>query len=56
MLLGHSPEEQAALREGLRERAIGLDELAARVVPAEEAIQAFEQAMGEKGYLQQGNA
>lgn len=45
MLLGHSPEEQAMLRVGLRERAIGLDELAGRTISAEEAIWAFEQAL-----------
>jgi lipoate---protein ligase len=53
MLLGHSLEEQEMLRVGLRERAIGLDELAGRVVGAEEAIWAFEQAMGERIYLKQ---
>src|SRR5438270_9443460 len=35
-LLGHTLEEQALLREGLRERAVGIDTLAGRVVPAEE--------------------
>jgi lipoate-protein ligase A len=45
MLLGHTPAEQAILREGLRERAVGLDELAGRTVSAEEAIEAFEQAL-----------
>lgn len=53
MLLGHSLEEQAVLRVGLRERAIGLDELAGRTIGAEEAIWAFEQAMGERIYLKQ---
>lgn len=41
-LLGHTPEEQAILREGLSERAIGLDTLAGRIVTAEEVIAAFE--------------
>jgi lipoate-protein ligase A len=45
MLLGHSPEEQEVLRAGLCERAVGLDELAGRMIGAEEAIEAFEQAM-----------
>ncbi|HEV2580996.1 MAG TPA: hypothetical protein VGT44_09095 [Ktedonobacteraceae bacterium] len=48
LLLGHSAAEQAILREGLRERAVGLDELAGRVVPAQEAIEAFEQAIAER--------
>jgi lipoate---protein ligase len=41
-LLGHTPEEQAGLREGLYERAVGLDTLAGRKVAAEEVIAAFE--------------
>ncbi len=41
-LLGHTPEEQALLREGLYERAVGLDTLAGRKVTAEEVIAAFE--------------
>lgn len=41
-LLGHTPEEQAILREGLPERAVGLDMLAGRAVKAEEVIAAFE--------------
>jgi lipoate---protein ligase len=41
-LLGHTLEEQAILREGLLERAVGLDTLAGRVVTAQEAIAAFE--------------
>ncbi len=41
-LLGHTPAEQAILREGLYERAVGLDTLAGRVVTAEEVIAAFE--------------
>jgi len=44
-LLGHTSEEQALLREGLRERAVGLDTLAGRVVTAEEVIGAFEQTL-----------
>lgn len=46
-LLGHTPEEQTILREGLRERAIGLDTLAGRYVSPGEVIQAFEQALSE---------
>jgi len=41
-LLGHTPEERVILREGLFERAIGLDILAGRAVSAEELIAAFE--------------
>lgn len=44
-LLGHTSEEQALLRNGLRERAVGLDELARRAVKIDEVIQAFEQAL-----------
>lgn len=44
-LLGHTSEEQAILREGLRERAVGLDTLAGRAVTAEEVIAAFEEAL-----------
>ncbi len=55
MLLGHSPEEQEVLRVGLRERAIGLDELAGREVGAEEAMRAFERAMGDVGSMSQRN-
>lgn len=41
-LLGHTLEEQAILREGLRERAVGLDMLAGRVIPIETIIETFE--------------
>lgn len=44
-LLGHTPKEQAILREGLHERAIGIDILAGRVVVPEEIIKAFEQVI-----------
>lgn len=44
-LLGHTPEEQAILREGLQERAVGLDTLAGRVIGVEEVITAFEQVI-----------
>ena len=44
-LLGHTPEEQDLLREGLYERAVGLDTLAGRVIGAEEVIAAFEQVI-----------
>jgi lipoate---protein ligase len=50
LLLGHTPAEQAVLREGLRARAAGLDELAGRAISPEEAIGVFERAMGERGY------
>ena len=44
-LLGHTPEEQAILREGLPERAIGLDTLLDRSLSATEVISAFEEAL-----------
>jgi lipoate-protein ligase A len=44
-LLGHTPEEQAILRKGLPERAVGLDALAGRTVTAEEVITAFEETL-----------
>jgi lipoate-protein ligase A len=44
-LLGHTLEEQAILREGLLERAIGIDTLAGRVVSVEGIIAEFEQVI-----------
>ena len=44
-LLGHTPEEQALLRRGLQERAMGIDTLAGRVITAEELITTFEKVM-----------
>ncbi len=44
-LLGHTTEEQAILREGLRERAVGLDILASRAISAQEVIAAFERVL-----------
>ena len=44
-LLGHTPEEQALLHEGLLERAAGLDTLAGHIVTAEELITAFERVI-----------
>ena len=44
-LLGHTPEEQVLLREGLYQRAVGLDILAGRVIGAQEVIAAFEQVI-----------
>ena len=44
-LLGHTPDEQAILREGLHERAVGIDTLATRSVTAQEVIEAFEQTL-----------
>ena len=44
-LLGHTSAEQALLRAGLLERAIGLDTLMGRTVAAEEVIMAFEQVI-----------
>ena len=44
-LLGHDAEEQAILRAGLLERAVGLDTLAGRAISAEEVIAAFEETI-----------
>ena len=44
-LLGHTPEEQDILREGLKERAVGLDTLAGRPSEAQAVIEAFETAL-----------
>lgn len=41
-LLGHSEEEQALLRTGLQERAVGLDTLAGRAISSTEVINVFE--------------
>jgi lipoate-protein ligase A len=44
-LLGHTPEEQTILREGLPERAVGLDTLADRAISASEVISTFEEVL-----------
>lgn len=44
-LLGHTPQEQAILREGLKERAVGLDALAGHPISAQAVMQAFETAL-----------
>jgi lipoate---protein ligase len=44
-LLGHTPQEQAILREGLLERAVGIDTLAGRVIKPHEVIAAFEEVI-----------
>ena len=44
-LLGQTPEEQAILREGLPERAVGLNTLIGRTVSVAEVISAFEEAL-----------
>jgi lipoate-protein ligase A len=44
-LLGHTSEEQAILREGLPERAIGLDTLTGHTLSTMEIISAFEEAL-----------
>lgn len=44
-LLGHTPEEQAILREGLPKRAVGLDRLIGHTISALEVISAFEEAL-----------
>jgi lipoate---protein ligase len=44
-LLGHTREEQVILREGLSERAVGLDTLTGRPIVAMEVIAAFEEVL-----------
>ena len=44
-LLGQTLDEQALLREGLYQRAVGLDSLTGRVVQAQEVIAAFERVI-----------
>lgn len=44
-LLGHTPEEQDILREGLPQRAIGLDSILGRTLSVTEVIAAFEEAL-----------
>lgn len=44
-LLGYTPEEQTLLREGLRERSIGLNTLAGRVITVQEVMTAFERVI-----------
>ena len=44
-LLGHTPEEQTILREGLPERAVGLDTLTGRKLSVMQVIAAFEEAL-----------
>ncbi len=44
-LLGHSPEEEALLRQELPNRAVGLDELCQRTLTPQEIILAFETAL-----------
>jgi lipoate-protein ligase A len=46
-VLGHTPAEQAKLRDGLVDRAIGIDTLAGRVIPVEEIVAAFERVVVE---------
>jgi lipoate-protein ligase A len=46
-LLGHTAEEQAILREGLPDRAVGLDTLAGRSISASEVISTFEEVLSE---------
>lgn len=41
-LLGHTPAEQDLLRRELPQRAVGLNELAQRMITAQEVIEAFE--------------
>ena len=48
-LLGHTPQEQTLLREGLRERAAGLDALTARAISAETLIATFERILASSG-------
>ncbi|HKV58810.1 MAG TPA: hypothetical protein VJO32_11040 [Ktedonobacteraceae bacterium] len=48
VLLGHTPQEQAILREGLRERAVGLDTLVGQAIPAETLIATFERVLAQR--------
>ena len=48
-LLGHTPKEQTILREGLPERAVGLDTMTGRTIPPSEVISAFEEALSAIG-------
>lgn len=47
-LLGYTPQEQTILRDGLRERAIGLDTLAGQAIPAETLIATFERRLASR--------
>ena len=47
-LLGHTPQEQAILRDGLRERAVGLDTLAGQTILAETLIATFERVLASR--------
>jgi lipoate-protein ligase A len=47
-LLAHTPEEQSLLRSGLKDRAVGLDELTGRSIAPEVIIAAFEDVLLEK--------
>lgn len=44
-LLAHTPQEQVILRDGLHERAVGLDTLAGRTILAETLIVTFERVL-----------
>jgi lipoate-protein ligase A len=50
-LLGHTPQERSILREGLRERAIGLDTLAGREISAETLIETFERVLAATSFF-----
>lgn len=52
LLLGHTSQEQAILRDGLRSRAIGLDELAGHAVATETLIATFERVLASLYYSQ----
>lgn len=47
-LLGHTPQEQTILRDGLHERAAGLNMLAGRSIPAETLIATFERVLASR--------
>jgi len=44
-LLAHTPQEQVILRDGLHERAVGLDTLAGQTIPAGTLIATFERVL-----------
>jgi len=48
-LLGHTAKEQTILREGLPERAVGLDTMTGRTIPPLEVISTFEEALSAIG-------
>ena len=48
-ILGHTPQEQTILQDGLHERAVGLDTLAGQSIPSETLIATFERVLTQSG-------